>query len=172
MSTIPDNFDQNLAYFVRCRFAEEFVNSKKNFDENRQLFDILYDHSIENNFATYLVNENFPLKKELKRTIQALDEAGIISYWTEHIVREAFPKHVSSDAEEFVQLKAMVNPLSMIVAAMIAGLVILIIEIVHHKWTMRRSTRVTDLRMERLKRQKGTAVGSTKFVRIWRSYSI
>lgn len=77
---VPDSFDSNLVYMVTCSYARAFVRSGRNFKGHRQLFDVIPENFAEYN-PIYTVSTSFPLKKEFKRFVRALDESGIKNFW-------------------------------------------------------------------------------------------
>jgi len=154
LSKLPENVDENLAYAVRCRFAEEFVVSDKNFDKNRQLFDIL-DGYVDKTYSTYLIHENYPLKNELKFLVAYLQESGILDHWTKSTIIETFPKqHIHNDSENVIVLEALYLPLSILCIGIFMCVVIFLLELLFNKYRNWKLSRVIDLRKERKKREK------------------
>ena len=83
---MPDKVDVNQVYLVNNMYADVFVNSIRNYDkQGRRLFDKLIEN-IMPFVPTYIVNKSFPLKKELKYLIDALNESGIKSHWLEEML--------------------------------------------------------------------------------------
>lgn len=167
LSTIPANFDINLAYFVSCRFGEEFMNSEENFIGDRRLFDMLIDDFRHLFYSTYLINENFPLKNEFKFMVKALDEAGIINHWTKDIVRQNFPQHTENEEQKPILLSALIVPVWIVVIGLLLGFLAFGFEVLVHKICNRRSNKVGDLEIEMKKVQKmrKEAVGLVQYKR-------
>ncbi|CAG9811116.1 unnamed protein product [Chironomus riparius] len=138
LATIPENFDQNFAYFVSCRFGEEFLNSAENFVSDRRLFDMIPDDYIDTFLSTYLINENFPLKKQFKFMVRALDEAGIINHWTKDIVQLHFLQHIKNEDQKPILLAAMIVPVCIVIIGLVLGLVVFGFEFLVHKPLMER----------------------------------
>jgi len=153
LSMLPENVDTSLAYGVRCRFGEEFVGSSKNFENDRQLFDLLSGY-VENRYASYLVHENFPLKSKFIALVTSLQESGILNFWTEIIVRESFPKHFQSEMENALSIKAMFLPLLILVVGLSVSFIVFLVELIYFRYLSWKSCEVIDLRKERIKRKR------------------
>lgn len=129
LSIFPEQFDENLAYFVRCRFAEEFVESQKNFIGDRQIFNMIEDHDAEAYYSTYIVNENFPLKTQFMFFVKALDEAGIIDYWTKIVIQENFDKYRVNDEQKPIVLNKIFAPVFVLITGLCVSFVVFGIEL-------------------------------------------
>ena len=153
LSMLPENVDTSLAYGVRCRFGQEFVGSKQNFENDRQLFDFLSGYA-ENRYASYLVHENFPLKSRFIALVTSLQESGILNFWTEIIVRESFPKHFQNETENALSIKAMYLPLLILVVGLFISFIVFLLELIYFRYSSWKSCEIIDLRKERMKRKR------------------
>lgn len=134
LSKLPDYFDKDLAYVVRCKFADGFVNSVVNFDENGKILNSLKgaDYPL---FSKYLLNKNFYLRSEFEHFISQLQESGIMEYWTQTMIRIVFPKQVITD--EFVEAfapNAVHFPFIALLFSLSIALVIFTVELCHHAY--------------------------------------
>lgn len=150
LSKLPDNVDTNLAYVVRCRFGQEFVSSRQNFVNDKQLFN-LYDGYSDKQYSSYLVHENFPLKSEIQKIVSSLQESGILDFWTETLIRESFPKHFQNDKENSLSLRALFLPLLILGCGLGVSIVVFLMELISINW---KSSKGIDLKKEKLKRER------------------
>lgn len=131
--TIPDNFDKNLAYLVSCQFAEYFVKSPANHQNQLKIFD-KFPHQISISQLAYAVRENFPLHREFEFMVEALRESGIRKHWmkiaNEELMKDKFE---GSDEKDMVDLEAMAITFQILVFGALVGLIVLGIEIVMGK---------------------------------------
>lgn len=154
LSKLPDHFDKNLAYGVRCKFAEEFVKSAGNYENRKPIFGMIEGFVSNNRYSSYLVNANFPLKSEFINMIASLQESGIMDYWTEATVHESFPKFIDHTTDDVITLSSFKLPLFMLILGFVLCVVVFLIELVYHRFTEWKLSRVIDLREDRQRREK------------------
>jgi hypothetical protein len=154
LSKLPDHFDKNLVYAVRCKFAEEFVKSAENFEHRKPIFDMIEGFVNNNRYSSYLVNANFPLKSEFVNMIASLEESGIMDQWTESAVQESFPKYVDHITVDVITLNSLQLPFLMLILGLGVGVVVFLIELIYHKYVEWKLSRVVDLRKARQRRQR------------------
>ncbi|CAG9803202.1 unnamed protein product [Chironomus riparius] len=145
LSKLPEHVNHDLAYAVRCKFAEEFVTSDKNFHKNRQIFDV-FDGYVDKSYSSYLIHENYPLKHEFKSFMNSLQESGILDYWTKLTTRETFPKqHFRNEQKNVIILEALYLPLLILCTGIILAIIIFVMEISFDKFRNWKLSRVIDL---------------------------
>lgn len=151
LATIPKDFNPNYAYFVRCRFGEEFINSEENYVGTRKLFDLIPDTFMIQLYSTYLVNENTPIKNQFKFMVKALDEAGIIDHWTKDVVRNTFNKYEANEELQIISLRQVLVPLLVVAFGSIASFFAFGLEVFYAKICGRRSNKVGDIELEMIR---------------------
>jgi len=153
LSKLPEHVDRNLAYMVRCKFAEVFLESENNFDGDYQLFDV-FDKNIHKTTGNYLIHEGVPYKQTFISYIDSLQESGILNHWITTTVKKLFPKHVESSMQNSLALKALYLPLIILCIGLVSAILVFIIELLYYKYKEWKLSRVIDLRKERKKYKK------------------
>lgn len=127
---VPENFNRNFAYTVPCQYADNFIQSPLNIDENgEKIFDKI-EEQLTKVQTLYLVNENYPLRKELQFMVEALLESGIRSFWLKEASRNFTRIHVDDESEGiFIQLLDMQFVFDVVLYGGVVGGVVLLIEI-------------------------------------------
>ncbi|CAO1314265.1 unnamed protein product [Diamesa serratosioi] len=82
---MPDKFDVNMAYLVTSMYADAFIDSSKNYNnDGHRLFDKLQEN-VMSYVPTYVVKKSFPLRNELKHLMNVLRESGIEKHWIDEM---------------------------------------------------------------------------------------
>lgn len=131
---LPENYDKNLAYAVRCRFAEDFVRSRRNMQEKRILFDVLDDPQYPRAYSTYIIADDFPYKNKFKFSVMALEESGVTNFWTKRLIRDQFPKHPKADDNGYNFLGIMIFPFLLIGCGILISFGAFMMEGIHNRY--------------------------------------
>jgi len=154
MQTIPNYFDKNLVYVVNCKFAEAFVKSARNFDNNQQIFDVFHGFFFSVPYSAYLVHGNFPLKSEFITMVSDFQESGIMDFWTENFIRTQFPTYINDNADNIVTLSAMQLPIFILIIGLCVSTVTFFVEWIYFRYINWKLSRVIDLRKDRQTHEK------------------
>ena len=154
MQTIPNYFDKNLVYVVNCKFAEAFIRSAWNFDNDQQNFNILRGFFFTAPYSAYLVHDNFPLKSEFIKMVSDFQEFGIMDFWNDNFIRTQFPKYSNDNAENIVTLSAMQLPLFILITGLCVSIAVFFVEWIYFRFMNLKLSRVIDLREDRQTREK------------------
>lgn len=154
MQTIPNYFDKELVYVVNCKFAEAFIKSAWNFDNNQQVFDILRGFFFAAPYSAYLVHANFPLKSEFVKMVSGFQESGIMDFWTESVIRTQFPTYSKDNADNVVTLSAIQLPIFILIIGLCVSIVAFFVECIYFRYLNWKLSRVIDLRKDRQTREK------------------
>ncbi|CAG9803517.1 unnamed protein product [Chironomus riparius] len=101
---IPKSFDENLVYLVSCKYADSFIKSTRNFNENRRIFDII---RITKMFQGYPVRKGFPFQDEFKTLVRTWSESGINKFWQKQSLERSmkYNKHKSNNKDEYFDMQ-------------------------------------------------------------------
>jgi len=134
MMMLHENYDKNLAYAVWCRFAEDFVRSRRNMQEKRILFNVLEDPQYPRGYSTYVIADDFPYKDKFKFSVMALEESGVTNYWTKRLIRDRFPKHPKKDDIGYNFLGIMIFPFILIGGGILISFGSFVMERIHNRY--------------------------------------
>lgn len=132
---LPDNFDPNLAYLVRCSYADAFLKSTRNFKADQQIFD-----KIPERFSIspqeYFMKSYFPLIKEMRQMVSSLRESGIRNHWIDEAFEDKSSdlkmKRVTEVANNFLEFKNMLAPFVVLSVGLSLAFISFIVEKIIH----------------------------------------
>ncbi|CRL05805.1 CLUMA_CG018833, isoform A [Clunio marinus] len=131
--SVPMNFDQNLAYFVTCSYADEFLKSERNYDGNRRLLDKIPEQ-LSFFPQQYILSSAFLLRKEIEFVASVLRESGIRNYWISKAVDDPLDqskkKVVHVEEKSYVDFKNMIMPFVVLSSGAVLALFAFIFEII------------------------------------------
>lgn len=129
---VPESFDRNLAYLVTCSYANAFLKSGRNLDENsRRLFDLIPEPILL--FPEqYTLSTIFPLWDNFKQTVSSLQESGIRDFWIKELLNDNSNDMKATvfneEKKTLIDFRNMVIPFAMLLLGSTLGLVVFILE--------------------------------------------
>lgn len=131
---VPENLDVNLAYLVYCDYGEFFVQSKRNYDNGRRLFDKI---ELAQNYKKYNIQSGYAYIDEFKRLVADFMEFGLYKFWKEDNIRQtdAILKSDTIHSEDSALNEYdMTPPIVILSVGCFISFVVFIIEIAIFKW--------------------------------------
>lgn len=157
LNKLPNNFDKNLAYVVRCIFADEFVKSAWNHESDRKIFDSIKG-TMKNKYSVYVANKNFHMVDEFFRMVSSLQESGIMDFWTDTVITNTFPKQATkSDIVEAFSPSVVHFPFVVLILGLGSALIVFLVEFLYYLlmgWKLSRVINLKKQRRRRLGRQR------------------
>lgn len=148
--TIPQKFDPDLAYIVMSSYADAFLKSSRNLDENnRRIFDRI-PQFLTRYPQQYTAMARLPFKKEFENMIQSLQESGIRNHWISELTsdkefNDIKEKIVGVKKKTFVDITSMMIPCAVLATGLALALVVFIIEILINKFKTRRMKSIINV---------------------------
>lgn len=142
---VPANFDRDLAYLLRCDYADQFVKSPRNFDDKGKLIFNKLVGGFEGMTNNYLVDQNFPLKSELKFMVEAFRESGLREHEKRRMMA-ASAKRVVKEEKNFVMFGDMIFPFEVLLGGVTLGFLMLLGELIWWRIKAARLRRVRSMR--------------------------
>jgi len=101
---VPESFDKNLVYLVTCNYADLFVRSMRNIDEDRKIFDVI---KITEMFKGYPIRKGFQYANEFKQIVENLVESGIYKFWQQKSIQPSLSnsKRINIEEQEYFDMK-------------------------------------------------------------------
>jgi len=127
---VPRNFDPDMAYFVKCFYASAFVESRRNFKDNRRIFDVL-PQRITSYMKTYPISKAVPYKEKLQWFVDGFWESGIKDYWIKKLLETVEVNSFGSKAKDekmFVDLQGMLMPMTVLCVGLTFALLVFVAE--------------------------------------------
>lgn len=146
---VPANFDRDLAYVVKCSYADHFLTSSRNYDGTIRLFDLIPEKIISIQ-QSYTVSTFFPLLKEFERHVVSLKESGIRDFWKSKLVddntKDMKSKLDDEQKKMFIDFKSMIIPFGVLALGSVLGLFTFTFEHLIHQTSAWNKKKVKILR--------------------------
>jgi hypothetical protein len=133
---IPDKFDKDLVYLTFCQYADNFVDSSKNYLNNDQIFDKIV---LIQDIQRFTARRGFFYVDKFVKLVESLQESGIYKFWHKQAYEEYFGNfkavnHVVVSPFDVVDFSRMAIPLALLVVGYIISFIVFTIEHVVYKW--------------------------------------
>ncbi|CAG9808826.1 unnamed protein product [Chironomus riparius] len=130
---VPNDFDENLVYFVFCIYADAFIQSMHNYRDGLRLFDKITLMEIQ---ESYLVSSGYYYIDEFVQFVDNLMTSGFYKFWQKQTLENRFPSANPPEQFQhmFVKFKDMALPMIILLAGLLISLLIFLVETILFKW--------------------------------------
>jgi len=161
---VPESFDKNLVYLVTCNYADLFVRSMRNIDEDRKIFDVI---KITEMLKGYPIRKGFQYANEFKQIVEDLIESGIYKFWQQKSIQPSLSssKYINIEEQEYFDMEF---PLVLLITGCSISFIVFLYENFSCRWKTTYMNRIgviqDNLQHQQVKRKLKLTKWMSKYI--------